>query len=112
MEPIPKRIKRLVQEWAGVAHDRELTRALLELRGHFDRWQRGEIGPSDLDELIHKYHQGTARQIWKHYSTSHLEPAIAFCVVDGLLRRDELPPELREHIAGWIQFYESQRSVS
>src|SRR5437867_6891532 len=112
MEQIPKRLKRLIREWAGVANDRELTRALLELRANFDRWQRGEIGPSDLNELIHKYHQGAAREIWKHYSTNHLEPAIGFCVAEGLLRREELPPELLEHVAGWIQIYESERSAS
>jgi hypothetical protein len=112
MQPVPKRLRRLVQEWAGVAHDRELSQALLELRGHFDRWQRGEMLPSELNELVHKYHQGPAREIWKHYATNPLEPAIGFCIATGILRRDELPPELCDHVAGWIQFYESERSAS
>ncbi len=112
MDEIHKRLKRLVREWAGVAHDRELSRALLDLRGHFDRWQRGEIGPSDLNDMIHQYHQGTARDIWKHYSTNYLEPAVGFCVATGVVQREELPPELLEHVAGWIQFYESGRSAS
>lgn len=38
VQDIPKRIKRLVREWAGIAHDRELGQALLDLRAHFDRW--------------------------------------------------------------------------
>ncbi len=112
MEQASKRRKRLVRQWASVAHDRELSQALLELRRHFDRWQRGEIGPSKLNELIHKYHQGAAREIWKHYATNHLEPAIGFCIATGILRRDELPSELCEHVAGWIQFYESEQSAS
>jgi hypothetical protein len=112
MEQVPKQLKRLVREWAGIAHERELSRALLELRKHFDRWQRGEIVASELNDLIHKYHEGPAREVWKHYATNRLEPAIGFCIASGILRRDELPPELSAHVAGWIQFYESEQSAS
>jgi hypothetical protein len=43
MSDVPKRIKRLVREWAGIAHDRDLHKALSDLRTQFDRWDRGEI---------------------------------------------------------------------
>jgi hypothetical protein len=108
MQQTPKRLKRLVREWAGVAHDRELSAALLELCEHFDRWHRAEITAADLNDQIHKYHHGASREIWKHYATNHLEPAIGFAVATGILRREELPSELLEHVAGWIQFYVQQ----
>jgi mRNA-degrading endonuclease RelE of RelBE toxin-antitoxin system len=44
---------------------RELERALLELRTQLNRWQRGEITGADLNDLIHQYHQGPAREIRK-----------------------------------------------
>ena len=112
MEQIPKHLKRLVREWAGIAHDRELSVALLELRRQFDRWQRGEIEAVELNDLIHKYHEGPAREVWKHYATNQLEPAVGFCIASGILRRDEVPSELRAHVARWIQFYESDHSAS
>src|SRR4051812_36480592 len=66
-KPVPERqkqIKRLVREWAGIAHDRDLRKALSELRVQFDRWDRGEIDSFELNELVHRFHQYTAREIW------------------------------------------------
>lgn len=112
MRDTPKRLKRLVREWAAIAHDRELTKALQELRTHFDRWQQSEITAAELNGLIHQFHEGVARDIWKSYATKHLEPAIGFAVATGIFRREELPAELLEHVAGWIQFYEEEQSAS
>jgi hypothetical protein len=107
----PKDLKRIVREWAAIAHDRELEQALLALRTHFDRWQRGEIAAADLNDLIHQFHQGASREIWKRYATNHLEPAIGFAVATGILRREELPEELVGHVAGLIEFYEAEDSA-
>ena len=112
MQGPPKAVKRLVREWAAIAHDRELGRALLELRTQFDRWERGEIAAADLNDLIHRFHQGASREIWKRYDTNHLEPAIGSAVAAGILRRDELPEELLRHVAGLIEFYEADNPAS
>jgi hypothetical protein len=112
MQDTPKKLKRLVREWAAVAHDRELAKALLALGTQFERWQRGEISAADLNDLIHQFHQGTSREIWKKYATNHLEPAVGFAVATGILRREEVPPELLQHVAGLIQFYEAEQPAS
>ena len=112
MHKVPKRIKRLVREWAGVAHDRDLRDALSERRHRFDRWDRGEIDSFELNNLIHRFHQDTARQIWKRYATTHLEPAVASAVAAGVLREGELPEELVQHVAPLIEFYEHDLSAS
>jgi hypothetical protein len=106
MQEVPKRSRRLVREWAGIAHDRDLRSAFCVLRAQFDRWDRGEIDSFELNELVHRFHQDTAREIWKRYATTHLEPAVAAAVAAGVLRKDELPAELVQHIAGLIEFYE------
>lgn len=105
-------MKRLVREWAGVAHDRDLRKALGELRVQFGRWERGEVSSFELNDFVHRFHDGTSREIWKRYATNHLEPAVASAVAAGILRREELPTELLEHIAGLIEFYEADRSAS
>ena len=110
MQEIPKRIKRLVREWAAVAHERDLRKALSELRIAFDRWERGELDSFELNDLIHRFHQDTSRDIWKRYATTHLEPAVAAAVAAGVLQRQELPPELVAHIAGLTEFYEHDLS--
>lgn len=112
MEETPKRLKRLIREWASIAHDRELVKALRDLRVHFDRWQRAEITAVELNDLIHQFHDGASRDIWKKYATNHLEPALGFAVATGILRKAELPPEVLQHIAGLIDFYEAEQSAS
>jgi len=109
MQAVPKALKRLVREWAAVAHDRELSHALRELHGQFERWQRHEIDAFELNQFVHRFHDGSSREIWKRYESNHLEPAIASAVVAGILSRDELPAELLQHIAALIEFYESAR---
>jgi hypothetical protein len=107
MPDIPKSLKRLVREWAGVAHERDLRTALNELRIHFDRMERGEISPFELNDLLHRYHQGKSREIWKRYHTNHREPVVAGAIANGVLRREELPRALLRHVTGWIELYES-----
>jgi hypothetical protein len=105
----PKHIKRLVREWSAVAHERDLRLALSELRSQFDLWERGQITSYDLDGVVHRYHDGAAREIWKRYPADHLEPAVASAVVAGILRREELPPELLRHLAALIDFYQADQ---
>jgi hypothetical protein len=112
MQEVPKWIKRLVREWAGIAHDRELRKALSELRIQFDRWERSEIDAFELNDLVHRFHQDASREIWTRYATTHLEPAVASAVATGVLRKEELPAELLQHIAGLIEFYEHDHSAS
>ena len=112
MQGSPKRIKRLVREWAGIAHDRDLRKALGELRVQFDRWDRGEIDAFELNDFVHRFHNDISREIWKRYATTHLEPAVASAVAAGVLRKEELPPELTRHIAALIEFYEADLSAS
>jgi len=103
MQEASQRIKRQVREWAGIAHERDLRKALGELRAQFERWEHGEIDSFELNERVHRFHQDTAREIWKRYATTHLEPAVASAVVAGLVRKEELSSELLHHLAGWIE---------
>ena len=111
MPDTSKRIKRLVREYAAIAHDRELGQALGDLGAQFERWRRGEIGPVELTDLIHQFHDGPARDVWRKYATNRLEPALALAVATGLVRKEELPAELGQHLAGLIDFYEAERSA-
>jgi hypothetical protein len=111
MQNTPKAMKRLLREWAGIAHDRDLSQALSELHGQFGRWERGEISSFELNEFVHQFHDGASREIWKRYATNQLEPAVASAVAAGVLRKEELPPELVQSVAGLIEFYEADQSV-
>jgi hypothetical protein len=105
MADAPKRIKRLLREYAAAAHEEELRRALLPVSEGFKRWERGELGSGDLSEIIHQFHQGPARDLWARYNTPHLETVVAFAITTGVLGRNTIPGELLEHLAGAMRFH-------
>jgi|SRR5919109_1842441 hypothetical protein len=106
MAEIPKRLKRLLRTWAGEAHEEELRRALVPLGEAFDRWKSGDIASSELSNLIHKFHQGPARELFVKYDTNHLEAPVAHAIVSGVLDKNKISAELLEHLAKWLKLYE------
>ena len=58
MADMPKRIKCLLREQAGQAHEEELRRALVPVAEAFKRWEHGEHGSAELSDIIHRFHQG------------------------------------------------------
>ena len=111
MPDTSKRIKRLVREYAAIAHDRELGKALRDLDVQFGRWRNGEIGAVELNDVIHQFHDGASREVWRKYATNRLEPALGFAVAAAILHKEELPAELLQHLAGAIEFYEAEQSA-
>ena len=112
MADAPKRIKRLLREYARGAHEEELRRALVPVAEAFKRWERGELGSGELSEVIHRFHQGAARDLFVRYNTVRLEMAVAYAIVAGILDRRTIPAELLDHLAGPLQFYESEPATS
>jgi len=111
MADAPKRIKRLLREYAAAAHEEELRRALLPVSEGFKRLERGELSSGELSEIIHQFHQGPARELWVRYNTPHLEMVVAFAITTGVLARNTIPGELLEHLAGAIRFYEEDQAT-
>ncbi len=87
-------------------------RALLPIAEAFKRWEQGELGSGDLSELIHRFHQGPARDLYLRYDTTHLEAPVAYAIATGVLDREAVPAEVLNHVAGMIQFYESEQPKS
>jgi len=112
MTDTPKRIKRLLREYAAVAHEEELRRALLPVAEAFKRWERQELDSGELSAIIHTFHQGPARDLWVRYNTTHLDMAVALAITTGLLSRDAVPAELLDHLAGPMRFYEEEQASS
>jgi len=112
MAETPKRIKRLLRQYAAAAHEEELRRALLPVAEAFKRWERKELASGELSEIIHKFHQGPARDLWVRYNTAHLGMVVALAIATGLLSRDTIPAELLDHLAGPRRFYEEEQATS
>ena len=75
------------------ANERELSQALTVLEGHFTEWRAGKIDCFDLGELIHRHHQGVARDLFSKYAQKPVT-LLPVLVIDGLIAAEEVPPEL------------------
>src|SRR5688572_19120489 len=88
--------RRELRRIAGLAHERALATALTEVEKQFLRWRAGEIGPHDLNDAIHRFHQGPSRQLWLQYQDGPVEIAAVHAVQRGVVAADELSPEILE----------------
>ena len=109
---IPKPVKRLLREYASAAHEEELRRALLPLAEAFERWERGGFDSGELSDLIHRFHQGPARELFLRYNTSNLAAPVAYAIAAGIVDRTAVPGELLEHFTGMIKLYEKELATS
>lgn len=110
MAEIPKRIKRLLREYAAVAHEAELRQALVPLADAFKGWEQGNLDSFELKDLIHQFHHGPARDIYVRYATNYLALPVGHAIATGVLDRAAVPAELLDHLAGLLEFYKDERA--
>ena len=105
MKEVPKVVKRALRELGAAAHEEELRRALLPLADAFEAWKLGKLTGGDLVEVIHRFHQGPARELFLKYDRHLLPASVAQAIANGIIRRETVPPEVLDHLAGLLQFY-------
>lgn len=107
-----KAIKRQLRELNSAAHEAALRRELLAVARQFEQWQQGKLNSFELAELIHEFHHGPARKLYNRYvDAGGLEELnVAAAVVDGLLSRDKIPPEVLTAIGDCITMLERNRA--
>lgn len=107
MREYPKKIKKLIREFAAEAHERELHRELTRLDCRFAEWRNGRLGSGALSDEIHKYEAGPSRELFKRYNGELPDMMVAYAIAAGILKREEIPAELLEAIAGPLEYYDS-----
>jgi hypothetical protein len=100
-----KEVRKQLRELAGKAHDRELGLYLSDLENRFEDWRAGTISPIELSEFIHEFHDGASRAVYKTYTKLKRDQLVARAIGIGLLPEDEVPLEVKERLAGAIDYY-------
>ncbi len=98
-------MKRVLRDLSMKAHEEELRRGLLPLAQAFDDWRDGKISSGELTEIIHEFHQGSARDLFVRYNRGVLTANVAHAVASGILSRSDVPEEALEYLEGLITFY-------
>ena len=99
MADLSKAARKAIREAAGLAYQRELSAALDDLASEFANWKSEEINAFELSDLIHEFHQGISRELFKRYDgTSVPDFAVAEAVLRGSIKESEIPEAGREHV--------------
>lgn len=96
-----KSVRRLIGQWNNIAYERELRAALTELLQVFHEWEAGKLNSFEMSEAIHKYHDGTARTLYKLYAMdcSREDWLLDAAVSHGIVSKEELPAVLQDALA-------------
>jgi hypothetical protein len=99
MHELPKAARRAIRELASLAYERELVVELRKLRCDFDAWTADEMNAFELEQAIHRFHDGVARELYNRYSPgSTLPHAVAAAIMRGTISSTEIPEPAREHL--------------
>jgi hypothetical protein len=109
MREFPKAIKRKLNELCGLAHEEALRRALEPLGRDFELWRERQLDSGTLAIRIHEFDHGPARELFNYYNRAWPEMVVAAAIVDGLLDRRQIPPEVLEAIGDMIGMIERSR---
>lgn len=94
-DELTKKQKKHIREMAAVAYERAMAAALDKLLAAFQKWKQGKMTPFNLDEEIHQYHNGTARDLYKQYATGDPDTAVLIALSKEVLKIGELNEDCR-----------------
>lgn len=90
---------------ARLAYQRELDAALGELYTKFKEWKAETLTCHDLNDLIHEFHDGESRRLWKFYNYTKPDGQVASAVARGIIREDEVPPGILKSLQSKIEAF-------
>ena len=105
MRRYTKAQKKKLRELAAIANERELDQEMEMLYQHFENWRNEKISCFELSDLIHTFHQGPSREIWKMYTYPDPDTAVSRAVALGLLKKEEIPENLLDILDLKIGFF-------
>jgi hypothetical protein len=90
--------KKELRKLAGLAYERELAKALGSLEEDFKRWRKNKISAFELSELIHKFHNGIARDLWSFHTTGPAELNVKHAIIKGVILNNEISAGILEKL--------------
>ena len=113
MKPeLTKSEKRAVRELAGIAWKRQLREEIIVIGDAIREMEEEKTTPHDVNELIHRFHNGASRELYKRYGDS--DPWLAICRAhyDGILTDVDIANNTEKIREGIRQFAKTYRIVN
>lgn len=91
----------------------ELSLELKKLHEQFQKWQDGSINAFDLNDEIHKFHNGAARSLYVTHVMGDAMTSVLVAIANGTVQKEELPEgllaELEPALTAWkVEFQTDQ----
>jgi hypothetical protein len=82
--------KRKLRELAAECHERELADAMTDLYEEFEKWGSDVISVFELNDRIHKFHDGVSRDLYKRYVLFDPALAVLYALEHGIIGEDSV----------------------
>ena len=103
---LSKQERALLRNLAGEAYEQELEEALTDLYDKFSVWGGKGMSAFDLSELIHEFHDGVSRTLYKTYVLGSPEMSVALGITRQLIDPDQLGEKLLMTISPIVESIE------
>ncbi len=91
MQPkLTKSERRHVQELAGLAWERQLRDEIGTVGDAIREMEADKLCPHEVNDIIHRYHNGASRDLYMRYSDSLPWFALCRAYFDGVITDDDL----------------------
>ena len=82
--------RKRIRQLASLAWERELRGALGDIAAAIAEMENGTMPPFEVDNRIHKFHDGTSRDLYKQYSDSNPWIGVCRAYFEGILTNDDI----------------------
>ena len=104
---LTKADKKKVRQLAGIAWERELRHEILGIMTAINEMENGSLSPFDVNDRIHKFHNGASRDLYRQYSESLPWLGVCRAFFDRVLTDDDLVDASDEVRAGIAEYLAS-----
>lgn len=106
MVELTKKTKKQLRELMVKAYAKELDELLGALSKKFDAWKNHQIDCWELEEFIHKFHNGHAKKLFNSYN-SKVDSIliISRSLAKKLIQKEEIPDEALPFVEGCIHLF-------
>ena len=102
---LTKADKKKVRQLAGIAWERELRDELRGIAAAINEMENGSLSTFDVNDRIHKFHNGASRDLYRQYSESLPWLGVCRAFIDRVLNDYDLvdaSDEIRRGIAEFV----------
>ena len=113
MQPdLNKSERRTVRELAGLSWERQLRDELLVIGVAIGEMQAEKTSPHDVNDLIHRFHNGASRELFNRYSGNTPWLAVCRAHFDGILNDNDIESASEKIRDGIRKFASTFRTIN